>query len=118
VNPRWKYPRGFLIGAKTMRSVDHSFYNSAKWRQVAADYKKSVHGLCERCKKKGLYVPAKIVHHKIHLNESNVNNPSVTYNFDNLEALCLGCHNAIHMSNGKRYTFDKATGEMFIKSDL
>lgn len=99
-----------------MRSVDHSFYNSAKWRQVAADYKKSVHGLCERCKKKGLYVPAKIVHHKIHLNESNVNNPSVTYNFDNLEALCQDCHNAEHIGSGRRYKFSKS-GELTIKPD-
>lgn len=91
-----------------MRSVDQDFYNSKKWRQVAADYKKKSGGICERCKKKGLYVPAKIVHHKIHLNSKNIKDPSVAYNFDNLEALCLDCHNKEHFENSKRWRFSKS----------
>ena len=91
-----------------MKSVDHAFYNSRKWRQVQSDYKKKVGGLCERCRSKGLFVPAKIVHHKIYLNETNVNDPSVTYNFDNLEALCQECHNKEHFEDSsKRWKFDK-----------
>lgn len=57
-------------------------------------------GLCERCKAQGKYKPAEIVHHKTHLNAENVNDPRIAYGFENLEALCLDCHNAEHF--GKR----------------
>ena len=36
------------------------------------------------------------------LNEKNINNPSITLNFKNLEALCLDCHNKIHFGDNKR----------------
>lgn len=70
------------------RSVDYRFYNRKKWKQVAEAYKQRVFGLCERCGKPGDHV-----HHKIELNRSNVNNPNIAYNFDNLEYLCIACHN-------------------------
>lgn len=90
-----------------MRSIDHEFYNSRKWRQVQADYMKKTSGLCERCRAKGLYVPAKIVHHKIHLNEKNIHDPQITYCFDNLESLCQECHNKEHFKRAaKRWKID------------
>ena len=99
-----------------MRSVDEDFYNSKKWRQVSEDYKKSVGGLCERCRKKGLFVPAKITHHKIHLTPENIKDPSVSYNFKNLEALCQDCHNREHFNNSKRWRFSKS-GELILDED-
>ena len=39
-----------------------------------------------------------IVHHKEHLNANNIYNPAVTINFDNLELLCLNCHNSEHFT--------------------
>ena len=50
--------------------------------------------ICERCG--GLAV---ICHHKIWLNESNVDDPMMTYNWDNLEALCIDCHNKEHFGS-------------------
>ena len=47
--------------------------------------------ICERCG-----APAVICHHKKWLNDVNVNDPSIALSFDNLEALCLDCHNAEH----------------------
>jgi 5-methylcytosine-specific restriction endonuclease McrA len=44
----------------------------------------------------GIYVPATQVHHKIWLTEENINDPSVTLNLDNLEALCEVCHAKEH----------------------
>ena len=56
---------------------------------------KKANHLCERCLAKGLYEPAKIVHHKIYLTEETMT-PELMYGFDNLEALCLACHNDEH----------------------
>ena len=99
-----------------MRSIDQSFYNSKKWRKVAADYKKSVSGLCERCRSRGLYIKADIVHHKIYLDDNNIHDPSVTYNFKNLEALCRTCHNKEHFESSGRYTFNN-DGELIMKEE-
>lgn len=55
---------------------------------------KSKHWLCERCGG-----AAKIAHHKTWLNKDNINNPDITLNWDNLEALCQDCHNKEHNSN-------------------
>lgn len=76
---------------------------------------KSVGGLCERCKVKGLIVPAEIVHHKIHLTAININDPSITTNFDNLEALCRKCHGEEH-GNVKRYDIG-ADGKIISRPD-
>lgn len=58
--------------------------------------------------KRGEYTPASLVHHRIHLNNENINDPSITLNFDNLEAVCLDCHNKIHFGgNTKRYKVDE-----------
>lgn len=67
------------------------FYKSKAWRKCRHAYFIYRHGLCERCGR-----PGDIVHHKIHLNPSNINNPNVTLNFDNLELLCIDCHNKEH----------------------
>ena len=79
------------------------FYKTKAWQACREGYLKSVGGLCERCKAKGLIVPAEIIHHKIHLNEKNINDPAVALNFDNLEALCRVGHGEAHGSV-KRYT--------------
>lgn len=47
--------------------------------------------VCERCGS-----PAVICHHKKWLNDVNVHDPKIALSFDNLEALCLECHNAEH----------------------
>ena len=67
-----------------------------------------MHPLCEECLKKGIYTPAILVHHKKHLNDGNVNDPSISLNFDNLMSVCMDCHNKIHKQfYKKRYEVDK-----------
>lgn len=68
-----------------------AFYNSKAWRTVSAAYMSSKYYICERCGR-----PATICHHKQWLNGSNVNDPAIALGFDNLEALCMDCHNAEH----------------------
>lgn len=74
------------------REFAKDFYNSKQWKECRKGYKRLVHGLCERCGK-----PGDIVHHKIKLTPYNINNPEITLNWDNLELLCIDCHNREHM---------------------
>lgn len=69
----------------------------------------SRHHICERCGR-----PAVIAHHKRYLNESNYTDPSIALNPDNLEALCMECHNREHIATGatvEGLTFD-GTGDL------
>lgn len=70
-----------------------NFYNTTAWIKCRDAYIKSVYGLCERCGQ-----PGYIVHHKTRLTDENENDPNVTLNWDNLEYLCLQCHNEEHFS--------------------
>ena len=51
--------------------------------------------VCERC---GRSKPSAelIVHHKIPLTPDNINDTSVTLNWDNLMLVCRSCHAALH----------------------
>ena len=88
-----------------MKEYARAFYKSTAWQQCRAAYIKSVGGLCERCLSEGKIVPGYIVHHKCYLTPDNINDPSVSLNFDNLEYLCQECHNQEHFKEiyEKRY---------------
>ena len=88
-----------------MRSIERKFYKSAAWLKCRAGYIKYCGGLCERCLSKGIVAPGYIVHHKIYLTPDNVNDPSISLNYDNLEYLCHDCHNAEHFKEktNRRY---------------
>ena len=81
-----------------------AFYKSGAWKKTRAAYIREVGGLCERCYKRGLIVPAEQVHHKIKLTPENLSNPEIALNWDNLEALCMDCHQAEHKQ--KRWRTD------------
>ena len=90
-----------------MRDFARKFYKSQAWKQCRAGYLKKVAGLCERCYAKGLIVPATMVHHKVYISPENIDDPNVTLNWDNLEALCNDCHAAEHATLIKRYKVDE-----------
>lgn len=54
-----------------------------------------------------------IVHHKKYITSKNVFNPEVAINFDNLELLCIDCHNKEHFADD---TFD-CNGELNVKKE-
>ena len=58
-----------------------------------------------------------IVHHKVHLTADNIYDPATTISFDNLELLCMDCHNKEHFS--KSYFTDdgqvKDTGKNLLE---
>lgn len=79
-------------------ALNDKFYESPQWRKTRNAYASSRHWLCERCLKQGIVKRGEIVHHKQHLNAYNVHDPAVAFGVDNLELLCLECHNAEHDS--------------------
>ena len=81
------------------REFAEAFYKSAAWLHCREAYIEHVHGLCERCHR-----PGYIVHHKIYLTPDNIADPDVALNFDNLEYLCLDCHNREHGSSDQQVT--------------
>ncbi len=93
--------RGALKGVGgrvgNMREAIQPFYSSRAWKNCRAEYVKSVGGLCERCRQRGIINAGSKkrpleVHHKIRLTAANINDPRVTLNWDNLELLCKDCH--------------------------
>ena len=92
------------------RSIDDSFYRRPAWRRCRAAFIKHRvsldGGMCQRCGEQ----LGRIVHHRIHLTREMVDDPAIAYGFDNLELVCLDCHNIehgiTHRSIGVRYAFD------------
>lgn len=78
-----------------------SFYKSKAWEDCREAYIKYKGGLCERCLADGIISAGVIVHHKKYLTPSNISNPSVATDFNNLELLCQACHNKEHHGDDK-----------------
>lgn len=102
------------------RDFSRHVYHSARWaaiRDLAMKREVTTQGfvpsgMCELCFSHGLYRPAKVVHHIVHITPENVDDPGVTLNADNLMRLCQDCHAAVHSSadydGPSRYHFDEA----------
>ena len=88
------------------------FYNSTAWKRCREAYREKVGNLCEDCLREGRFTPAEIVHHIVPITEANVNDPSVTLNFDNLRAVCRECHAKEHGAKPRRYKVD-ALGHVY-----
>ena len=67
-------------------------YNSTRWKRCRNSYIQQRimidGGMCEECHKQAGF----IVHHKIILDESNINDPTITLNHENLSYVCKDCH--------------------------
>ena len=96
------YPGGYMA-----RTFAKAFYKSKAWLNCREAYIKSQRGLCEECLKEGRLTPAEIVHHKVELTPDNINDPNISLNFDNLEAVCHACHDKIHDRRKRRYHVDE-----------
>lgn len=79
----------------------YSFYRSKEWRDLLAQVKQSRldnNGqiICEYCGKPIVKAYDIIGHHKIELDEENVNNYDISLNPDNIALVHHRCHNYIH----------------------
>ena len=77
------------------------FYGTKKWAKFAENIKlqrQNEEGfvVCDYCGKPILKRYDCIAHHKIELNDSNVNDASIALNPENIMLLHFGCHNKIH----------------------
>ena len=98
-----------------MSQETRPFYHTQAWLDCRDAFLKSKRGLCELCLKEGLYTPAKVVHHRVHLNAKNMNDPEISLNWDNLMALCQDHHAFVHRNDydpitgqtARRYRFDE-----------
>lgn len=70
----------------------NKFYNSRKWRNLSKKIKKRDNNECQMCKRRGRYAKAQNVHHIKELKSY----PELAYEEDNLESLCISCHNEEH----------------------
>ena len=77
-----------------MKDYAKGFYNSKQWRDTQKVFMQSKNYVCERCGK-----PAVIVHHKTYITPKNINDPNITLNWNNLEALCATCHQHEHFQD-------------------
>lgn len=109
---------GVRITGRDAHSAMHEqfanrFYSSGAWKRCRAEFAKSRGRMCERCYAKGLIVVGSKqqpleVHHKIPLTPENINDPSVTLNWDNLELLCKDCHEQERQRmDGRRWKVDE-----------
>ena len=96
------------------RSIDSRFYKTKAWKACRASYighRVAIDGgLCEMCKDKLGY----IVDHIIELNELNYTDPWIALCHDNLQYLCLDCHNTKTFGTPTRVKFDEEGNVRFI----
>jgi 5-methylcytosine-specific restriction endonuclease McrA len=91
----------FLFGVKQLaKEYAKKFYNSKAWqvcRQSFIAKRVTVDGaMCEHCGD----VPGYIVDHIKEITPNNIDDPNVTLSHDNLQYLCLECHNVKTFSTG------------------
>ena len=90
-----------------MKDFARYFYSSIAWKNTRTAYAKSQQNMCEICRAKGIYKPCEIVHHKIQLTPQNINDPSITLDWNNLQCVCRDCHADVHGNKTKRYKIDE-----------
>lgn len=83
------------------------FYQTKAWKNVRKTIWLKQSCLCNRCNRpvyvNGIseWIPKDkrlkgIVHHKEYLTDNNFKDDSIAFNEDNLEGICIDCHNKEH----------------------
>lgn len=67
------------------------FYSSTKWKRCREAFLAS-HPLCAECLRNRRLTDARIVHHKV----ERLHDPVLSFDWDNLEAMCKSCHTRLH----------------------
>lgn len=77
------------------------FYSSKAWQECREECMRQRHYLCENCLAKGIYKPAKYVHHIEELTPLNIGNPEIALGLGNLMCVCRECHDEFHDNHGR-----------------
>jgi 5-methylcytosine-specific restriction endonuclease McrA len=88
------------ISSATLRWLEHlirqdkliPFYKCKEWRALRQEALERDNFECQECKRKGRYKRAQNVHH---LKEVKAR-PDLALELNNLECICIACHNAVH----------------------
>ena len=72
------------------------FYKSATWRSKRQQILKRDNNECQRCKARGKFFIAEVVHHEKHLKDRW----DLRLVDDNLISVCGACHNILHPEKG------------------
>lgn len=81
---------------------EYKFYKTQEWLQLRQEILEDNHYECEKCREKGIYTRAKLVHHVNEVRHRPDLALSKTYRDDegneqkNLMALCQNCHEEEH----------------------
>ena len=90
-----------------MQQWAEHFYNSKAWKRCRAGFiaqRLNIDGgRCEVCNRAQGY----IVHHRIHLTPTNINDPSIALDWSNLQYVCKDCHD---LFDGHGFTHNKTKG--------
>lgn len=78
-----------LAPGERARVQDKAFYKLPRWRSLRA-LKLHTDPLCEVCQRANQITPAQHVHHL----KPRKSHPELAFDFDNLESICIPCHNA------------------------
>lgn len=84
------------------REFAKKFYKSPEWIKQRNYMMNKQDHLCQECLSKGEYTPAEEVHHQIFLRPSNINDPMIALDENNLVCLCRNCHMEIHRRSAER----------------
>lgn len=82
---------------KAKEKTNEFNYRSAKWKQKRARILRRDAYMCQRCRRYGKITDATIVHH---IKEVDAY-PELAWKDDNLESLCMKCHNIMHPEKGR-----------------
>ncbi|WP_108070770.1 HNH endonuclease [Heyndrickxia sporothermodurans] len=80
------------------------FYKCKEWRSLRLEALERDNYECQQCKRKGKYTRGQNVHHLREVKDR----PDLALTLENLETVCIPCHNAIHdkrLKNDKRKPF-------------
>lgn len=104
------------------------FYRTKAWKRVRKNIWLKQSCLCARCHRPVYIIDISepiqeekrlkgIVHHKEYLNDKNFMNDSIALNEENLEGLCIDCHNDEHFSTNvtRKDVMFNAEGDLISK---
>lgn len=88
------FTRYYQKYGKEFGSEINKFYCSKEWKETRQLVYKRDCMVCNHCKRIVYKYPQ--CHHKIPITPSNINDWNITHNLDNIELLCVPCHNNVH----------------------